>query len=156
VGTLGISDCKPRELVEMKSNPQSSAVTKSMRSNKAKDTKPELIVRKMLWAAGLRGYRLHRKDIPGKPDIAFIGKKIAIFVNGCFWHRCPHCKPGLPKHNRKFWLAKFNRNQERDRENLIRLRKAGWKVVTIWECRLKGDANSQINYLTNKTYPFYP
>ena len=124
--------------------PASEAISRSMRSNKAKDTKPEITVRKMLWAAGFRGYRLHRKDIPGKPDIAFIGKKVAIFVNGCFWHRCPHCKLGLPKHNRKFWLAKFNRNQERDRENLTKLRKLGWKVITLWECRLRKAPEREI------------
>jgi len=125
--------------ISEKPRPMNEAVSKSMRSNKAKDTNPELIVRKMLWEAGLRGYRLHRKDIPGRPDIAFIGKKIAIFVNGCFWHRCPRCKRPLPKTNKEFWRSKFKTNVLRDRKNQRKISRLGWHSVVIWECELKDD-----------------
>lgn len=117
----------------------SYAVHKSMQGNKRKDTKPELLVRERLRAAGLGGYRLQWKA-PGRPDIAWPGKKVCVFVNGCFWHRCPHCNPSTPKKNVEYWTAKFNRNTERDRENAEALRAAGWRVHVIWECELKKKA----------------
>ena len=118
--------------------PQASsyAVHKSMQGNKRKDTKPELVVRERLRAAGLGGYRL-QWQAPGRPDIAWPGKKVCIFVNGCFWHRCPHCNPSTPKKNVEYWTAKFERNVERDRGNVEALQADGWRVHTIWECELK-------------------
>jgi DNA mismatch endonuclease (patch repair protein) len=117
-------------------------ISKVMRSNKAKNTRPELTVRKALRVNGLRGYRLHPKKVPGRPDICFIGKRVAIFVNGCFWHRCPHCKLPLPKTNREFWRRKFLRNIERDRLKEKRLIDDGWTVLTFWECQIKRDTKS--------------
>jgi len=82
---------------------------------------------------------MHPKNIPGKPDIAFISRKIAIFINGCFWHRCPNCNYGLPKHNRQFWEDKFNKNIIRDKKKIEQLKEMGWIVITVWECQLKKD-----------------
>lgn len=111
----------------------------SMQGNKSRNTKPELLVRQRLREAELTGYRLQWKKAPGKPDIAFPGRKIAIFVNGCFWHRCPHCNPSVPKRNTEFWEAKFRRNVERDRRAIAELEEMGWTTITIWECELKRD-----------------
>lgn len=111
----------------------------SMQGNKRQDTKPELLVRQRLRAAGLTGYRLQWKKAPGRPDIAFPGRKVAIFVNGCFWHRCPHCNPSTPKRNTEFWEAKFRRNVERDARAIAELEEMGWTPITIWECELKRD-----------------
>ena len=111
----------------------------SMQGNKRQNTKPELLVRQRLRAAGLTGYRLQWKKAPGRPDIAFPGRKIAIFVNGCFWHRCPHCNPSTPKRNTEFWEAKFRRNVERDARAITELKELGWTPITIWECELKRD-----------------
>lgn len=116
-----------------------AAVRKSMQGNKRRDTKPELLVRRRLRAAGLTGYRLDWAKAPGRPDIAFPGRKIAIFVNGCYWHRCPHCNPSMPSKNVEFWEAKFRRNVERDARALTELEKLGWTAITIWECELKRD-----------------
>lgn len=115
----------------------SETVSRVMSKNKSKNTKPELLLRKVLWKNGVRGYRLHPKKVPGKPDISFISKKIAIFVNGCFWHRCPHCQYKLPKSNRDFWKDKFEKNIARDLKANDNLREMNWKVLTIWECELK-------------------
>ncbi|MBN2096569.1 very short patch repair endonuclease [Candidatus Peregrinibacteria bacterium] len=112
-------------------------VTKSMRANKARDTKPELALRRLLLDNGMGGYRLNWKKAPGRPDICYPGKKIAIFVNGCFWHRCPKCDLPLPKSNQDFWITKFSRNMERDRLKNKRLRVLGWKTLTAWECELE-------------------
>lgn len=114
----------------------SEATTKVMKANKRSNTKPELLVRKMLREAGLTGYRLHWKA-PGHPDIAWPGKKVAIFINGCFWHRCPHCNLPMPKSNVEYWVVKFELNQERDARNIRELEDAGWKVFVVWECQLK-------------------
>ena len=110
-----------------------------MQGNKRRDTKPELLVRQRLRAAGLTGYRLDWAKAPGRPDIAFPGRKIAIFVNGCYWHRCPHCNPSMPSKNVEFWEAKFRRNVERDKRALAELEELGWCAITIWECELKRD-----------------
>ncbi len=118
------------------------AVHKSMQGNKRKDTKPELLVRKRLREAGLDGYRLQWK-VPGRPDIAWPGKKVCIFVNGCFWHRCPHCHPSTPKKNIDYWEAKFARNVTRDKENLAQLEADGWTVHVVWECELKKKVRDQ-------------
>lgn len=115
------------------------SVHRSMQGNKGKDTKPELLVRQCLRAAGLTGYRLQWKA-PGRPDIAWPGKRVAVFINGCFWHRCPHCNPSTPRRNVEYWQAKFARNVERDRRNLEQLEQAGWHVHVIWECELKKGA----------------
>lgn len=114
----------------------SPAVHKSMVGNKRADTKPELLVRKRLREAGLTGYRLQWK-VPGRPDVAWPGKKVALFVNGCFWHRCPYCNLALPKSNVEYWTIKFQKNVERDERNLAELEKMGWQVFVIWECQLK-------------------
>ena len=94
-------------------------------------------LRRLLREAGYPGYRLHWKQAPGTPDIAYPGRRVAIFVNGCFWHRCPHCTPPIPKSNSEFWETKFARNQERDARKVAQLEAAGWCVVTVWECELR-------------------
>jgi DNA mismatch endonuclease (patch repair protein) len=111
-------------------------LTKSQRSYnmsriRAVNTKPEMLLRKLLSAGGHRGYRIHYR-LPGKPDIVFVRKKIAIFVDGCFWHRCPKCfvKPGTRK---KFWIKKISTNVKRDKEITTKLKKGGWVVIRLWE-----------------------
>lgn len=99
-----------------------------------KDTKPEMRVRKALHAAGLR-YRLHRKDLPGRPDVVLPSRRTVVFVHGCFWHRhpgCPRCR--TPKTRQEFWIPKLEANVERDRKASAALIEAGWRVRTIWEC----------------------
>lgn len=114
----------------------SPAVHKSMQSNKRANTKPELLMRQHLRKAGLIGYRL-QWNVPGHPDIAWPGKKVALFINGCFWHRCPHCKPAMPKKNIEYWTIKFENNQKRDKETIAQLKQMGWNVHVVWECQLK-------------------
>lgn len=116
--------------------PKSETTSRIMSKIRAKNTKPEILLRKALWKEGCRGYRLHWKKAPGRPDICFPGKKVAIFVHGCFWHRCPHCKPSMPKTHKKFWQEKFQNNKERDKKKIKALKKQGWEVLTIWECQL--------------------
>src|SRR5712692_3388456 len=87
--------------------PTSEAVSRSMKANKGVDTSPELLLRSALWRDGIVGYRTHNRNLPGRPDISFSEARLAIFVHGCFWHRCPNCKPRLPKAHRAYWKAKF-------------------------------------------------
>ncbi len=108
---------------------------------RSRDTKPELRVRKALYAAGLR-YRLHAK-LPGKPDLVFPSRRIAVFVHGCFWHRHPdlNCRLArLPKSRLAFWKAKLEGNAKRDADKQKELETLGWWVITIWECEV-GDAD---------------
>jgi len=101
------------------------------------DTRPEVAVRSMLHRLGLR-FRLHRKDLPGKPDIVLPGRQTVIFVHGCFWHRHSGCRYAYkPKSREVFWREKFSQNVERDRRNQHALRSAGWRVVIVWECELR-------------------
>jgi DNA mismatch endonuclease (patch repair protein) len=108
-----------------------------MQAVKSKDTAPELIVRRTVHSMGYR-FRLHRKDLPGKPDLVFPGVRKAIFVHGCFWHG-HNCARGarVPKRNRVYWTKKVGRNQERDRSVVAALKGSGWKVRIFWECQLK-------------------
>jgi DNA mismatch endonuclease (patch repair protein) len=119
--------------------PENEVTSKVMSGNKGKNTKPELLLRKALWSKGVKGYRLNWKKVSGRPDIAFPRKKLAIFVNGCFWHRCDKCSPNTPKTNVDFWNKKFHRNIERDHEKEAELIGLGWKVLVVWECEIKGD-----------------
>lgn len=101
------------------------------------NTSPEKIVRSYLHTHGLR-FRLHRKDLPGKPDIVLSRFKTVVFVHGCFWHQCPRCKSGrLPKSNLTYWQTKLKKNQDRDKQNIKSLKSLGWKVIVIWECQIK-------------------
>lgn len=104
---------------------------------RGKDTAPELKVRRFLHANGFR-YRLHRKDLPGKPDIVLPKYKACTFVNGCFWHRHKGCKlASEPKSREEFWNRKFSENVARDQRNIKALQAAGWRVAVIWECGLR-------------------
>jgi DNA mismatch endonuclease (patch repair protein) len=124
--------------------PKDPRTSELMSRIRAKDTGPERAMRTLLRNAGQRGYRLHRKDVPGRPDIAFIGKRVALFVHGCFWHSCPHCQPPRPKSNKAFWRLKLDRNAERDKRKAKELRTHGWQVVTIWECQLRKRPEAQL------------
>jgi len=107
---------------------------------RSRDTTPELCLRRLLWATGLRGYRLH-KSLPGKPDIVYSRAKVAIFVDGCFWHGCPECGDGrAPSSNTLYWNAKRKMNQERDRRRTHELESLGWTVVRFWEHRVTKNA----------------
>lgn len=108
-----------------------------MRAVKSQNTAPEKVVRSLLHSLGFR-YRLHRKDLPGKPDIAFPAQGKVIFVHGCFWHGHT-CRRGarVPKNNADYWIAKIERNRERDKNNFAKLQNKGWRVLTIWECEIR-------------------
>jgi DNA mismatch endonuclease (patch repair protein) len=111
----------------------------NMRAIRSKGMKPELFVRRLVYSLGYR-FRLHRKDLPGKPDLAFIGRKKAIFVHGCFWHQHPdpHCADArVPKSNLDYWMPKLERNVERDAAQRRALEARGWKVLTVWDCETK-------------------
>ena len=108
----------------------------NMRRIRAKHTHPEMVVRKLLYSLGYR-YRLHAKDLPGKPDVVFRSKKQAIFIHGCFWHQHDQCRAGrLPASRPEYWVPKLGRNVERDRDHTEQLIGAGWDVLTVWECQL--------------------
>jgi len=106
---------------------------------KGENTKPELLVRKTLHSMGLR-FRLHVKDLPGKPDIVLPKYRTVIFVHGCFWHRHNGCKKcTTPTKNHDFWIEKFSKNIERDMQNKKALDKLGWKNIVVWECEIETD-----------------
>lgn len=108
-----------------------------MRSVRQKGTTPEMVVRRIAHAIGAR-YRLHRKDLPGRPDLAFPSRRLCIFVHGCFWHRHPGCRlASSPGSNVEFWQEKFARNVERDARKESELKVAGWRVEIVWECETR-------------------
>lgn len=118
----------------------SEATHASMASNRSKNTRPEQVLRKALWAAGLRGYRKNVRRLPGSPDVVYGSAKLAVFVHGCFWHGCPLCRRRtIPKTNRAYWEAKFQQNAERDARNRAALEAAGYRVLVLWECQLRKD-----------------
>ena len=116
--------------------------SRNMSAIKSKNTKPEIKVRKVLHSMGYR-FRLHRKDLPGSPDIVLPKYKTVIFVHGCFWHRHQNCKyASTPKTRQEFWNKKFNENINRDKINQENLSSKGWKIIIIWECEIR---NKKIN-----------
>jgi DNA mismatch endonuclease, patch repair protein len=107
-----------------------------MAAVRSKDTKPEMLVRSLLHRNGYR-FRLHRADLPGKPDIVLSSKRKIIFVHGCFWHQHEDCPSShVPRSNVSYWKPKLRRNQSRDKEHLRALRAAGWRCLVLWECEL--------------------
>jgi DNA mismatch endonuclease (patch repair protein) len=110
-----------------------------MRAVKGRDTTPELVIRKLLRPLA-PGYRLHRADVPGKPDIVYLGRKAAIFVHGCFWHGhdCPR-GARMPKANADYWAAKIGRNRARDARVRRELAETGWRSLVVWECELRDE-----------------
>jgi len=109
----------------------------NMSQIKATNTKPEMLVRKFLHAQGFR-YKLHDKKLPGKPDIVLRKYKTVIFIHGCFWHGHTNCKYFVvPKTRTQWWMNKINTNKANDAKAVNALRKDGWKIITVWECRLK-------------------
>jgi DNA mismatch endonuclease, patch repair protein len=102
---------------------------------RGKDTGPEIKLRKLLWSKGIRGYRIH-PQLPGKPDIVFTKKKIAIFIDGCFWHKCPVCFQE-PETRKEFWMKKINSNVERDLKNSKQLQEESWTVLRFWEHEIR-------------------
>jgi len=122
-----------------------SAAERSVLMSKVRsgDTAPELRVRQTAHRLGLR-FRLHRRDLPGSPDLIFPKHKIAIFVHGCFWHSHPGCKrASVPKSRAEFWRNKLQRNVERDRTAIVALERNGWRVVVIWECETRNIEDLQ-------------
>ena len=115
-----------------------------MAANRGKNTTPEMTVRRLLSALGYR-YRLHATDLPGKPDIVFRSRKKAIFVHGCFWHR-HNCTRGrsTPRTRSRFWQTKFSENRWRDQRNRRKLRRLGWRVLTVWECHTHPNSIDQL------------
>lgn len=124
--------------------------SENMRQIRGKDTAPELAVRKLCRKLGFTGYRIHRKDLPGKPDLAWIGRKLAVFVHGCFWHG-HNCAEGIrkPKSNQGYWIPKIERNRQRDFKNIAALKAGGWNVLVVWECEITAK-----DFLLDKLHKF--
>lgn len=129
--------------------PENESTSRLMSKIKGRNTNPELNIRRELWQKRIRGYRLHWKKAPGTPDISFPGKKIAIFINGCFWHRCPNCNPPMPKSHSNFWFNKFQKNVDRDKIKIQQLNENGWRTITLWECQIMTDINGCMERIKN-------
>lgn len=111
---------------------------------RSRGTKPELVLRKSLFALGFR-FRLHKKNLPGKPDLVFSKYNSVVFIHGCFWHLHNNCSDGrLPKSKLEYWAPKLNRNVERDLQHQTELGKLGWRVFVVWECQIKKDLNEAV------------
>lgn len=115
----------------------SETTKSSMQGNKSSNTKSEQLLAQLFHNSGLNSFLTNNKNLPGTPDFSFEDFKIAIFIHGCFWHRCPYCAPHFPNTNQHYWSAKFLRNKLRDQQNKSKLRSLGWRPIVIWECKLK-------------------
>ncbi|MDH5528743.1 MAG: DNA mismatch endonuclease Vsr [Paracoccaceae bacterium] len=124
--------------------------SRMMSNIRGKDTKPEMMLRRALHAHGFR-FRLHRKGLPGRPDLVFPKHRAAVFVHGCFWHRHPDCsKATTPATRAEFWQNKFTENTARDQRNINQLQKAGWRVLVVWECELaKSSIGSTVDRVSD-------
>ena len=121
--------------------------SRMMSGIRGRNTRPEKLVRSALFAAGLR-FRLHRRDLPGRPDLVLAKWRTAVFINGCFWHAHPDCRFfRIPKSRRSFWVKKLGANRSRDATCTAALVSQGWKVVTVWDCALRADPAVTLNLL---------
>jgi len=117
---------------------------------RGKNTKPEIIVRSLLHRMGYR-FRMNRRDLPGRPDIVLPKYRTVVLVHGCFWHRHPGCKRAtIPATRKQSWVAKFQDNVERDKRNKRELRRAGWQVITLWECQIQRDPARTVMKVVNR------
>lgn len=133
------------------------ATRKSMRANRGRDTRLELDFRRALREAGMLGYRLHRRDLPGRPDVAWIGRRLAVFVHGCFWHGCERCgRYRLPKSNTPYWSAKVEENRARDARHRAALEAQGYRVLVLWECEVRTDLSACIARVAELLAPLSP
>ena len=122
---------------------------------RSKNTKPEMLVRRSLHALGYR-YRVHVNNLPGKPDIVLSKHKSIIFTNGCFWHQHPGCKKAsLPKTNQEFWRHKLKGNVDRDFITHKKLKLAGWRIITIWECEIENNLQGTISQVVKKLEKYF-
>jgi DNA mismatch endonuclease, patch repair protein len=135
------------ERVPRPPRPSSEKVSRVMRANRASSTGPELLLRRALWSAGVRGYHLNSPDLAGRPDIIYPRRRLAVFVHGCFWHRCPKHGRTLPKSNQGYWRLKFRLNVQRDSAKTQQLESMGWKVLIVWECELRADPLRQVRLI---------
>lgn len=147
-GTISMVESSLREgklmgpSVKPPDHASSPAIAASMRGNRSRDTSPEIRIRLELRRLGLRGYRVDAKWLPGRPDIVFTRVRVAVFIHGCFWHRCPYCNLPIPKTNPQYWEWKFRRNTERDSKALRELAKVGWRTVRLWSCQVSKSAEA--------------
>lgn len=132
--------------------PRDERVSQVMSANKRRETGPEVLLRKELWKQGLRGYRKDWSKVPGRPDVAFVKYKLAIFIHGCYWHRCPRCSYKLPKTNKNFWRKKFEKNRERDSRKVAELKKLDWRVLVVWEHEIKKEPEKIVNKIKQILY----
>ena len=124
---------------------------RTMVANRSRNTSPELMLRRALWRAGVRGYRLHSRTLPGRPDVSFSRKKVAVFVHGCWWHGCPHCgRYRTPKANTEYWVDKLIRNKKRDAVASEKLTDMGFEVVIVWECEVKRDLDQVVSAIVTR------
>lgn len=124
------------------------ATRRSMVGNRGKNTSLETDFRRALREQGLLGYRIHARRIPGKPDVSWAGRKVAVFLHGCFWHGCPHCgRYRLPKHNREYWQAKIETNRDRHARVESELTALGFRVLVFWECQIKEDVAACVGHV---------
>jgi DNA mismatch endonuclease (patch repair protein) len=124
--------------------------SRMMSNIRAKDTRPEMIARRYFWGQGLR-YRLHAKDLPGRPDIVFPRYRTVVEVRGCFWHGHHGCRYfQLPRTSRTFWRMKIFATAQRDRSNVRELRRLGWRVLVVWECQLRNGRPARLRTVTRK------
>ena len=132
--------------------PRKEVTSRTMSRVGAKNTLPEQVFRAELRRLGLVSYRLHPKTLPGRPDVYFPSKKLAIFINGCFWHRCPYCKPSMPKTHKTFWSTKFAANVARDKVKRTLLKKKGIRSVVFWECQIKKNVQKLVAKLKTTAF----
>jgi DNA mismatch endonuclease (patch repair protein) len=130
--------------------PSSPQISAAMRGNKSKDTLPELLLRRALWNAGIRGYRKNEKGLPGNPDLVLSRFRLTIFVHGCFWHHCPRCNIPIPRKNTSYWQEKIRRNIERDSLVFNKLKRAGWRVMRFWECDIHRSISNCVSRISQR------
>jgi DNA mismatch endonuclease (patch repair protein) len=124
--------------------PESEVTSRVMSAIKGRGTGLEMTLRKALWRVGIKGYRVNMKGLPGRPDIVFNKRHLAIFVHGCFWHRCKICNISTPKTHKVFWSKKFERNILHDAKVLDDLKTLGWRTMVIWECEVRDDLDEVV------------